>query len=463
MTDFSNIEGIYFLGIGGIGMSALARYFRAGGYIVAGYDRTATPLTQALQEEGCRITYDDSIASLPPLFDNPAQRDRVMIVYTPAIPRESILLNFFINKGYSMHKRAEILGMISRETETIAVAGTHGKTTVSTMTAHLLTSSHVGCSAFLGGISRNYNTNLLIGNSPYAVMEADEFDRSFHQLSPLIAVVTAIDPDHLDIYGTAEAMIEAYNIFCGKIRKGGTLILNENIASSIAIPSGVNVFTYGVGEDASFRAENIVKGDGYYKFDIKTPEGIINNIRLLLPGLVNILNATAAAAAAFTAGALPEEICHAMFLYKGVNRRFDVRLSMPQITYIDDYAHHPEEINALISAVHDFYPGRRVTGIFQPHLFTRTRDFASGFAAALDRLDEILLLTLYPAREKPIAGVSSDMISSLMKNRNVRVVTKEELLPALEKTVEGILLTIGAGDIDRFVDPITEMLKKRHK
>ncbi len=434
MTDFSNIEGIYFLGIGGIGMSALARYFRAGGYIVAGYDRTETPLTQALQEEGCRITYDDSIASLPPLFDNPAQRDRVMIVYTPAIPRESILLNFFINKGYSMHKRAEILGMISRETETIAVAGTHGKTTVSTMTAHLLTSSHVGCSAFLGGISRNYNTNLLIGNSPYAVMEADEFDRSFHQLSPLIAVVTAIDPDHLDIYGTAEAMIEAYNIFCGKIRKGGTLILNENIASSIAIPSGVNVFTYGIGEDASFRAENIVKGDGYYKFDIKTPEGIINNIRLLLPGMVNILNATAAAAAAFTAGALPEEISHAMFLYKGVNRRFDVRLSLPQITYIDDYAHHPEEINALISAVRDFYPGRRVTGIFQPHLFTRTRDFASGFAAALDRLDEILLLTLYPAREKPIAGVSSDMISSLMKNRNVRVVTKEELLPALEKT-----------------------------
>ena len=294
-------------------------------------------------------------------------------------------------------------------------------------------------------------------------MEADEFDRSFHHLSPQIAVVTAIDPDHLDIYGTAEAMIEAYNIFCSKIKRGGTLILNENIVSSINVPHGVTVYTYGLDKTASFHAENIVRGEGFYLFDIITPGEKIENIRLLLPGMVNILNATAAAAAAFSAGALPDEISHALFLYKGVQRRFDLRLNLPQVTYIDDYAHHPEEINALISAVRDFYPGRRVTGIFQPHLYSRTRDFAAGFAAALDRLDEVLLLTLYPAREKPIAGVSSQMIASLMKNKNVRVVTKEELLPSLETTAGGIILTIGAGDIDRFVDPITELLKKRYR
>jgi len=444
-------------------MSALARYFRAGDFIVAGYDRTESPLTLTLQSEGCTITYSDSVSELPPLFADPAKRDKVLVVFTPAVPKESILLAFFIDNGYTVKKRAGVLGMISRGTETVAVAGTHGKTTVSTMTAHLLTSSHVGCSAFLGGISRNYNTNLLIGESRYAVMEADEFDRSFHQLSPLIAVITAIDPDHLDIYGTAEAMHEAYQIFCNKIRTGGTLILNENIAGSVSSPSGVKIYTYGFGSDASFRAENILRGDDYYGFDIKTPAGIIKGIRLLMPGMVNVMNATAAAAASFCAGATAEEISQALFLYKGVQRRFDVRLTLPGITYIDDYAHHPEEINALISAVHDFYPGRRVTGIFQPHLYTRTRDFANGFAAALDRLDEVLLLTLYPAREKPIEGVSSDMIASLMKNRNVRVVTKENLLDEVKSVSDGILLTIGAGDIGRFVQPITEVLKIKNR
>lgn len=444
-------------------MSALARYFRAGDFIVAGYDRTESPLTLNLQSEGCTITYNDSVSELAPLFADPANRDKVLVVFTPAIPKESILLGFFINNGYTVQKRAGVLGMISRGTETVAVAGTHGKTTVSTMTAHLLTSSHVGCSAFLGGISRNYNTNLLIGESRYAVMEADEFDRSFHQLSPLIAVITAIDPDHLDIYGTAEAMHEAYQIFCNKIRAGGTLILNEKIAGSVSAPSGVKMYTYGFGSDASFRAENILRGDEHYGFDIKTPAGVIKGIRLLMPGMVNVMNATAAAAASFCAGATDEEISQALFLYRGVQRRFDVRLTLPGITYIDDYAHHPEEINALISAVHDFYPGRHVTGIFQPHLYTRTRDFADGFAAALDRLDEVLLLTLYPAREKPIEGVSSDMVASLMKNRNVRVVTKENLLDVIKSVSDGILLTIGAGDIDRFVEPIAEVLKKRER
>lgn len=463
MNDLGNIEGIYFLGIGGIGMSALARYFNAGGFEIAGYDRAESPLINNLHDEGCIITYEDNISALPKLFSDLSHRDKVLIVYTPAIPKESVLLNYFINNGYNIQKRAGVLGMISRESETVAVAGTHGKTTVSTMAAHLLTSSHVGCSAFLGGISRNYNTNLLIGNSRYAVMEADEFDRSFHQLSPCIAVVTAVDPDHLDIYGTAKAMLEAYQIFCNKIRNGGTLILNEKISDALNAPAGVKLYTYGFGEKASFRAENIIKGEGFYKFDITTPSCVIKGIRLLLPGMVNILNATAAAAAAFIAGATPDEISQALFLYKGVQRRFDMRVALPGITYIDDYAHHPEEINALISAVRDFYPGRRITGIFQPHLYTRTRDFAEGFATALDRLDEVFLLTLYPAREKPIEGVSSDMIASLMKNRNVKVVTKEELLNEVETVKEGILLTIGAGDIDRFIEPVTQLLKRKFR
>lgn len=465
MKEFDNIEGIFFLGIGGIGMSALARYFLAGRFTVCGYDRSRTPLTAALEEEGCNITYDDKLETLPALFDEPVERDKVMVVYTPAIPKESILLNFFTDRGYAIYKRSEILGFISGGTDTVAVAGTHGKTTVSTMAAHLLTASKVGCSAFLGGISRNYNTNLLLGTGRITVMEADEFDRSFLTLSPLTAVVTAIDPDHLDIYGTPEAMVGAYSEFCHKVRSGGTLIIEENIISSLNLPADVTVFTYGFGENASFRAENIEKGDGFYRFDIKTPGERISNIKLLLPGQVNILNATAAAAAATVSGVTPDEIRNGLLLYQGVQRRFDVRFVSEDLVYIDDYAHHPGEINALISAVRDFWPGRSITGIFQPHLYTRTRDFAEGFAEALDRLDEVILLTLYPAREKPIEGVSADMISSLMKNRNVKVVTREQLPAAAEKAAKGkgprVLLTIGAGDIDRFVEPITRMLKER--
>ncbi|HUW93575.1 MAG TPA: UDP-N-acetylmuramate--L-alanine ligase [Bacteroidales bacterium] len=461
MTEFDNIEGIYFLGIGGIGMSALARYFLAGRFSVCGYDRSRTPLTIALEEEGCNITYEDDLATLPALFDEPVQRDKVMVIYTPAVPKDSVLLNFFTDRGYSIYKRSEILGFISRGTDTIAVAGTHGKTTVSTMTAHLLTASQVGCSAFLGGISRNYNTNLLLGKSQFTVMEADEFDRSFLTLSPRIAIVTAIDPDHLDIYGTPEAMVGAYSEFCHKVHRGGTLITEENITASLSLPADVTLYTYGFGEKASFRAENIEKGDGFYTFDIITPGEKISNIRLLLPGQVNILNATAAAAVAILSGVTPAEIRNGLFLYQGVQRRFDVRYASEDLIYMDDYAHHPGEINALVSAVRDFYPGRPITGIFQPHLYTRTRDFAEEFAEALDRLDEVLLLTLYPAREKPIEGVSSDMIAAMMKNRNVRVVTRDELLPAADKTLKGILLTIGAGDIDRFVEPIIQMLKKR--
>jgi len=295
------------------------------------------------------------------------------------------------------------------------------------------------------------------------VMEADEFDRSFLRLSPVTGIVTALDPDHLDIYGSPEAMIEAYGEFCHKVRKGGHLIVNEKIISLLSIPKGVTVYTYGLGNDASFRAVNICRGEEFYSFDIVTPRDTIKDIRLLLPGIVNILNATAAAAAAWIAGATPEEIRNGLFLYKGVQRRFDVRFSSPGLKYIDDYAHHPEEINALISAVRDFYPGASITGIFQPHLYSRTRDFAQGFADALDRLDKVLLLTLYPAREKPITGVSSKMIADMMKSKSVRVITGDELLDEVMKIEEGVLLTIGAGDIDRFVEPIADMLKKKNR
>ncbi|MDF1558906.1 MAG: UDP-N-acetylmuramate--L-alanine ligase [Bacteroidales bacterium] len=461
MKGMTSISGIYFVGIGGIGMSALARYFISEGYTVCGYDRTESPLTDTLDDEGCGITFNDSVDSLPTLFSDPGRRHKVLVVWTPAVPKENRILTYFRENGYMIYKRAEILGMISRDTDAIAVAGTHGKTTVSTMIAHILSSSATGCSAFLGGISKNYDTNLLLEESRYTVMEADEFDRSFLHLSPLIAVVTSIDPDHLDIYGTAEAMVEAYGEFCHRVRGGGTLIINEEIISGLSLPDDVTAYSYGTGEGSSFRAVDIVRGEGYYNFSLVTPGGRIENLRLHVPGMVNILNATAAAAAAWCAGAAEGEIREALATYQGVRRRFDVRYKGKDIIYLDDYAHHPQEINALVSAVRDFWPRRKVTGIFQPHLYTRTRDFAEGFAAALDRLDEVLLLTLYPARENPIAGVSSDMIAKKMKNRSVRVVTREELLPALDAVKEGLLLTIGAGDIDRFIEPITEKLKER--
>lgn len=463
MKEFSDIEGIYFLGIGGIGMSALARYFLSGGYTVAGYDRTVSPVTEALTDEGCLITYDDNVTALPVLFSDPSQRDRVAVVITPAIPADSSLLNYFRDKGFMIFKRAEILGFISGETDAVAVAGTHGKTTVTTMTAHLLTMSSIGCSAFLGGISVNYNTNLLLGQGRVTVMEADEFDRSFLRLSPLTAVVTAVDPDHLDIYGTPEAMVDAYNEFCHKVRRGGSLIINENIVSSLSLPDGITVYTYGLKEESSFRAANIRRGEECYIFDIITPGETISNVRLLLPGVINIVNAVAASAAAWLTGASAPEIRNGLFLFRGVKRRFEVRYSSPGLKYIDDYAHHPQEINALIDAMRDFYPGRYITGIFQPHLYSRTRDFADGFAAALDRLDKVILLPLYPAREKPVEGVSSEMIINLMHNKNVKVVSRDELLKEVENIDSGILITIGAGDIDRFAEPVSRMLKEKNR
>ena len=459
MIDFKNIEGIYFAGIGGIGMSALALYFAKGGFAISGYDRTESTITSVLTEAGCRITYDDDPSNLPELFKNVKERNRVIIVYTPAIPSENKILGFFRDNGYQLYKRSEILGEISLKTDTLAVAGTHGKTTVSTMTAHLLKQSHVDCSAFLGGISKNYDSNLLLGEGRYTVMEADEFDRSFHRLSPLMAVVTSLDADHLDIYGDHKSMKAAYNEFCGKIRKGGILIINSRIKSEIIVPDGVTCYTYGLEPGSDYHCFDIINQKEYYSFNLKTPEGIINNLHFPFPGIINVENLTAAIAIAIKCGVTENEIRKAILLFQGVKRRFDIRINIPGLAYIDDYAHHPEEIKACIDSVREYFKGRKITGIFQPHLFSRTLDHAAGFAASLDVLDEVILLPIYPAREKPVEGVTSELIYRKIQSPR-RMLNMEDIPGKLDVKNLDVLVTIGAGDIDKLVKPIEERLRR---
>jgi UDP-N-acetylmuramate--alanine ligase len=463
MIDTRNIQGIYFVGIGGIGMSALARYFIAGGFPVSGYDRSESSLTDKLTEEGCDISYDDKIDTLPQLFRNPSLKEKCLVIYTPAIPSENSIIGYFRENNYPLYKRSEILGEISEMTDTIAVSGTHGKTTVSTMIAHILKQSHVDCSAFLGGISKNYGTNLLLGSSNYTVMEADEFDRSFHRLNPLLAVVTSLDADHLDIYGDHLTMIAAYNEFIAKIKKGGKLVVNSNILGSIIVPQGVTLFTYGFGEEADYRSYNIRQSGDSYVFDLMTPGKIISDIHFGFPGRINIENAAAAAAVALLSGATETEIRKALITFRGVVRRFDIRINWPGLVYIDDYAHHPEEIRACVTSIREYFGGRKITGIFQPHLFSRTRDHAAGFAEILDELDEAILLPIYPAREKPIEGVSSEMIFSKMKLKKKRLLQKNDIPGKLDIDNLDVLITIGAGDIDRLVGPIEAEIRKRRE
>jgi UDP-N-acetylmuramate--alanine ligase len=460
MIDFKNTEGIYFVGIGGIGMSALALYFAKGGYTIAGYDRTESRITLSLVENGCSVIYNDDINALPVLFSNISEKSKVIIVYTPAIPSDSRILSFFRNNGYTIYKRSEILGEISRNTDTLAVAGTHGKTTVSTMIAHLLKQSHIDCSAFLGGISKNYNSNLLLGESRFTVMEADEFDRSFHRLSPLIAVVTSLDADHLDIYGDQVSMIKAYNEFCGKIRHGGDLIVNSRIRKDIVVPEDVTCHTYGLDNEADFKSYGIKRNRDYYSFNFKSPATTIEDLHFAFPGIVNIENFTAAIAVALMCGVSEQEIRKGVMLFQGVRRRFDIRINMPGLAFVDDYAHHPEEIRACITCIKEYFAGRKITGIFQPHLFSRTRDHADGFAQILDQLDEVILLPIYPAREKPIDGVTSGMIFSKMKSANKRMLEKSDIPDHLDSAGIDVLLTIGAGDIDSLVAPIEDKLRR---
>lgn len=441
-------------------MSALAFYFAGLGFSIAGYDRSASNITDSLTHSGCLVSFTDEIDSIPSFFINPVNRDKVCIVYTPAIPSDSRILNYFRNSGYKVLKRSEILGTLSEMTDTIAVAGTHGKTTVSTMTAHLLKQSSVDCSAFLGGISKNYSSNLITGSSRYTVMEADEYDRSFLRLKPLIAVVTSVDPDHLEIYGDHKLMIAGYNEFCRKIRPQGILIYNYTIRNDIECPDGISCFTYGSDQAADYRYYNVEhKSDSYY-FSLKTPNGVISDIHFPFPGIINIENLTASIAVALNCGVTEDEIRKAAVLFQGVRRRFDIRIDRPGLTYVDDYAHHPEEIKAFITSVKEYFGDRKITGIFQPHLFTRTRDHAAGFAEILDHLNEVILLPVYPAREKPIPGISSQMIFDRMKLAGRRLLEMSDIPGKLDINSLDVLLTIGAGDIDRLVEPIEQRLKK---
>ncbi len=453
-TNNPHKSNIYFLGIGGIGMSALARYFNAKGYSVSGYDRTSTTLTQALEKEGITIHYTENIERIP---DSPE-----MIIYTPAIPADNKEYKHLLSTGKKLWKRAEVLGKLSSEYKTIGCAGTHGKTTTSTLVAHLLNESSLGCQAFLGGISRNYNTNLLLNDkSEFLVAEADEFDRSFLQLSPYIAIITSIDADHLDIYKTTSAVEDAFKQFSSKIKPGGTLLLKKGINLDVNLSIDVTLRTYSIKEEADYYVKNLKLETDLYTFDLYHPKGIIKNLTLGIPGLYNVENAVAALAAALECGTTENELREAIFTFKGVKRRFDIQFRSESTIYIDDYAHHPEEINACISSAKHLYPKRKITGIFQPHLYSRTSDFAEEFAKSLSQLDHIILLPIYPARELPLPGVSSEMLLNLIDNPNKELVEKSQIFNLLKHKELDILITMGAGDIDTLVDSITNLLKNK--
>jgi len=458
MLKFTDIKQVYFLGIGGIGMSALARYFASQGIAVSGYDRTATELTAALENEGIAVHYNDDPALLPANLDVADS----LIVYTPAVPATHKELNVLIDCGFEIHKRAEVLGIICNSKRTIAVAGTHGKTSVSTITAHILKSSTKGCAAFMGGISKNYKTNLLLDDtgSEWIVAEADEFDRSFLHLKPELAVITSMDADHLDIYGTHEKVIESFKLFAGNIKDGGALVHKKGLPIGSDYSAKYKSYSYSITETADFCAVNIELKDGYYQFDLKTPEFTIEKLVLNYPGLLNVENSVAASALSLLAGVSPEEIRGALATYAGVKRRFDIHLKNENFVLIDDYAHHPEELRATIQSVRDIYKDRTLTGVFQPHLYSRTNDFAEGFAKSLDLLDEIVLLDIYPARELPMEGVTSDLIFKKLKNTNKRLCAKSGLVGLAATFKPGIVIMMGAGDIDSLVEPVKEQLLK---
>ncbi|MCU4156278.1 UDP-N-acetylmuramate--L-alanine ligase [Carboxylicivirga sp. A043] len=456
MLQLKDIQSVYFVGIGGIGMSAIARFFKYEGLHVAGYDRVSTLLTKELEAEGITIHYEDDVQQIAL---NYRDKTSTLVVYTPAIPNEHTELTYFRKKGFDVRKRAAVLGLISGGMNSVCVAGTHGKTTISSMTAHLYKQSAVGCNAFLGGIINNYKTNFLHdSNSDYVVLEADEFDRSFLHLSPHFALLSAMDADHLDIYGDKESINEAFLEFVDKIEPGGVLLHKAGLPVEVAHDE-IEVFTYSIEEKADFKAFNIKLIDGLYQFDLKSPFGTIKGLKMGVPALVNVENAVGAIGLALLGGVEAEEIKAALPSFEGIRRRFQYRLKSDEIVFIDDYAHHPEEIKATLKSVKAIYPKSHITVVFQPHLYTRTRDFADGFAASLDICDRVLLLDIYPARELPIAGVGSEMIAKLMSNESVKVVSKEGLFDELCSQKIEILLTLGAGDIDKEVPVLEEKLK----
>jgi UDP-N-acetylmuramate--alanine ligase len=459
--DLNKISSVYFIGAGGIGMSALIRYFLAKGKHVAGYDRTPSALTAKLITEGATIRYEEDVTAIPEDFRN---RNATLVIYTPAVPDSHRELTYFRHAGFDVLKRSQALGLITGSSRGICVAGTHGKTTTSSMTAHLLKQSTVDCNAFLGGILKNYGNNLMLSqHSDLTVIEADEYDRSFHFLTPYMAVITSVDPDHLDIYGTPQAYRAAFGKFTSLISPGGALIMKKGVDVTPDLQHDVRQYTYSATDKtADFHASDIRVGNGELFFDFVSPEIRIADVRLGVPFRTNIENGVAAMAVALLNGVTPEEMRAAMATFTGVQRRFDFQLKNDRIVYIDDYAHHPQELRSCIQSVKELYAGRRVTGVFQPHLYTRTRDFTDEFASALSLLDRLILLDIYPAREAPISGVTSEMIFRKVTISDKTLCRKEELPSLLEKEDTDVLITLGAGDIDNFVAPVREMLNKKY-
>ena len=450
MTEMKNV---YLIGIGGIGMSALARYFKFKGYAVSGYDKTPSDLTAALEAEGIGVHYEDR----PDLI--PASVEDTLVIITPAI-HELKELDFVKEKGYRVVKRAQALGVITEGKRCMAVSGTHGKTTTSTLTAHIFAESGEGCTAFLGGISRNFGSNLLTCDNDVVVVEADEFDRSFHWLHPEIAVVTAIDADHLDIYRDYAHVLEAFQIFASQV--SGTVIAKKGVPLTQADTKAQFLTYHYTDPGADFYAENPhPDAFGHFLYDLHYPGGVLKGVRVGAPGWVNAENSVAAAAIALTFGLDPEAVKHAIGTFHGVKRRLEVHVNTPAVAYVDDYAHHPAELAAAIASIRDIFPGRKVTAIFQPHLYTRTRDFAPEFAEALSAVDKLILLPIYPAREEPIPGVTSEIILDAATSPEKVLIDKEKLMGYLEKEPVDVLVTFGAGNIDRFVEPITKMLENR--
>ena len=452
MIELRNIQQVYLVGIGGIGMSGLARYFSHLGCMVCGYDKTSTPLTDALQKQGIGVVFMDDVTLVPEVFNKPDAQ--TLIIYTPAVPKDSAILNHFRTVGFELYKRSQVLGIISQSMYTVAVAGTHGKTTTSSLITHILTEAGKDCSAFLGGIASNYNSNVLYGNSNIVVVEADEYDRSFLTLYPDIAVITSMDADHLDIYGDHEHLTDSFKMFASQIKAGGKLIAKQGL------PLTHKNTSYTIGAEAADAiGTNIRVENGSFYFDFESGDAIIKDIEMGIPGMHNIENAVAAIQVALYMNVEPSVAKAALASFKGVKRRFEYIVRAEDNVYIDDYAHHPEELKACLASVKKLYPERKLTVVFQPHLFTRTRDFADGFAEALDMADELLMLDIYPAREQPIPGVDSAMILSKMQMTEKYLLSKQDIITRVQEQQPELLLTVGAGDIDQLVEPLKQALQ----
>ena len=453
------LKSVYFVGAGGIGMSALVRYFLTKGYNVGGYDKTPSELTEKLIEEGAKIHYEENVDAIDACFK---QKESTLVVYTPAIPAEHKEMAYFRENGFDVQKRAQVLGFLTQSHKGLCVAGTHGKTTTSTMAAHLLHQSSVDCNAFLGGISKNYGTNYILSDSDYVVIEADEFDRSFHWLRPYMTVITATDPDHLDIYGTKEAYLESFRHYSELIQPGGALIIHCDLEMKEAIAEGVRRYDYAL-EKGDFHAENIKIDNGEITFDFISPIESVKNIKLGQPIPINIENGIAAMAMAQLAGCTADELRYGMKTYGGVERRFDFKIKTDNIVFLSDYAHHPKEIYQSAKSIRELYRNRRITAIFQPHLYTRTRDFYQDFADALSQLDEVVLTEIYPAREQPIEGVTSELIyNRLRPGIEKHLIRKDDVLSFVNTHNFDVLIVLGAGDLDSQVPQITKILNSKY-